>query len=237
MNPLKSESSEKLPPEVYSLAAQLYAQHSGLDLPPQPRDIDAQAKIPPEFIQQAIATLESQPQPTVQLARPQNHQRLLLSLAAVLTLGAILTGTGIFLIAKTLESQVVTLRPIEPNQPAKNLGGVNWQGRDLRQLNLQNADLGGANLNDANLSSVDLSNANLGGANLSYANLSGVDLSNADLRGANLANANLSNANLSNADFEGANLSHAKLSGAILNGTILEGANLTGAIMPNSTNP
>jgi hypothetical protein len=101
---------------------------------------------------------------------------------------------------------------IQENEPAKNLGGVNWKGRDLRKLNLRGADMGGANLANANLSSVNLNQTNLSGSNL--------------------VKANLKNANLKGADLRGANLSNADLTGANLNGTLLDGANLNGAIMP-----
>jgi len=109
-------------------------------------------------------------------------------------------------------STKITAVTIQENEPAKNLGGVNWQGRDLRKLNLRGADMGGANLANANLSSVNLNQTNLSGSNL--------------------VKANLKNANLKGADLRGANLSNADLTGANLNGTLLDGANLNGAIMP-----
>lgn len=119
----------------------------------------------------------------------------------------------------------------EQQEPGKNLGGVHWNGKDLRRMKLRNANLGGANLANTDLSGVNLSGAILSGANLKNANLSGVNLSNANLGGANLNNANISNANLTSADFRGANLDNANLEGAILKSTLLEGANLNGAIM------
>ncbi len=118
------------------------------------------------------------------------------------------------------------------NEPGKNLGGVNWKGKDLRGMKLRNANLGGAHLENTDLSGVDLSGAILSGAHLENANLSGVNLSNANLSGAHLENANLSNANLSSADLRGANLDDANLERAILKSTLLEGANLNDAIMP-----
>jgi hypothetical protein len=99
----------------------------------------------------------------------------------------------------------------QSNSIPKNFGGVNWQGRNLRTMDLRKAQLGGANLSRGNLSGVDLSGANLGGANLSGANLRGANLSGADLRGANLGGANLKGANL--------------------NGALLDGANTTGAVI------
>jgi uncharacterized protein YjbI with pentapeptide repeats len=173
------------------------------------------------------------------------RQKLLISLATILTGVVFLGGVGIYLVLKTVESPVksqistsetsipsVDVAPVEtlvtsssqsdtsitsrvdstPIQDLqKNFGGVNWQGRNLRTMDLRKAQLGGANLSRGNLSGVDLSGANLGGANLSQANLMNANLSGADLRGANLGGANLK--------------------GAKLSGTLLDGANTTGAIM------
>ncbi|KAB8320468.1 pentapeptide repeat-containing protein [Tolypothrix campylonemoides VB511288] len=133
------------------------------------------------------------------------------------------------LVASPEDTPIVPIQ--EQQEPGKNLGGVNWKGKDLRGMKLRNANLGGANLANTDLSGVNLSGAILSGANLNNANLSGVNLSNASLGGANLKNANISNANLTSADFRGANLGDANLEGAILKSTLLEGANLNGAIM------
>ncbi|BAY42733.1 pentapeptide repeat protein [Scytonema sp. HK-05] len=189
----------------------------------------------------------------------QQRQNLLFTLSAVLTGATLLAGVGIYMALKSVETPVaapnqtvtapdITEVPVdtlvpppehtpvvpiqEQQEPGKNLGGVNWKGKDLRGMKLRNANLGGANLANTDLSGVNLSGAILSGANLENANLSDVNLSNANLGGANLKNANISNANLSSADFRGANLDDANLEGAILKSTHLEGANLNGAIMP-----
>jgi uncharacterized protein YjbI with pentapeptide repeats len=188
----------------------------------------------------------------------QQRQSLLFTLSAVLTGATLLAGVGIYMALKSVETPVavpnqtvtapdITEVPVdtlvaspedapvvaiqEQQEPGKNLGGVNWKGKDLRGMKLRNANLGGANLANTDLSGVNLSGAILSGANLKNANLSGVNLSNANLGGANLKNANISNANLTSADFRGANLDDANLEGAILKSTLLEGANLNGAIM------
>ena len=188
----------------------------------------------------------------------QQRQSLLFTLSAVLTGATLLAGVGIYMALKSVETPVavpnqtvtapdITEVPVdtlvaspedtpvvaiqEQQEPGKNLGGVNWKGKDLRGMKLRNANLGGANLANTDLSGVNLSGAILSGANLENANLSDVNLSNANLGGANLKNANISNANLSSADFRGANLDDANLEGAILKSTLLEGANLNGAIM------
>jgi uncharacterized protein YjbI with pentapeptide repeats len=214
----------------------------------------------------------------------QNHQRqgLLLTLSAVLTGVALMTGVGIYVALKSVESPVLTSEASPPNksvalpdmtqipvdttahtsniptndpsyisqdlpqeqipvaqavskqqnEPRKNLGGVNWSGRNLRGMKLRNANLGGANLENSDFNGVDLSGATLNGANLANADLSHVNLSSANLSGANLDNANLSNANLYSADLRGANLDNANLNGANLKGTLLDGANLSGTTMP-----
>ena len=188
----------------------------------------------------------------------QQRQSLLFTLSAVLTGATLLAGVGIYMALKSVETPVavpnqtvtapdITEVPVdtlvpppedtpvvpiqEQQEPGKNLGGVNWKGKDLRGMKLRNANLGGANLANTDLSGVNLSGAILSGANLENANLSDVNLSNANLGGANLKNANISNANLTSADFRGANLDDANLEGAILKSTLLEGANLNGAIM------
>ncbi|MBW4499382.1 MAG: pentapeptide repeat-containing protein [Scytonema hyalinum WJT4-NPBG1] len=186
------------------------------------------------------------------------RQELLFTLSAVLTGATLLAGVGIYIALKNVQTPVaapnqtvtapdITEVPVdtlvaspedtpvvpiqEQQEPGKNLGGVNWKGKDLRGMKLRNANLGGANLANTDLSGVNLSGAILSGANLKNANLSRVNLSNANLGGANLKNANISNANLTSADFRGANLDDANLEGAILKSTLLEGANLNGAIM------
>ncbi|WP_156818274.1 pentapeptide repeat-containing protein [Mastigocladopsis repens] len=194
----------------------------------------------------------------------QQRQGLLFTLSAVLTGATLLAGVGVYIALKSGETPVAapdtsvtrsdmtqapvdTLVPLladtpvvpiqkQQNELGKNLGGVNWKGKDLRTLKLRHANLGGANLANTDLSGVDLSGAILSGANLANAKLTGVNLSNANLSGANLDNTKLDNANLSGADFRGANLDDANLEGAILKSTILEGANLSGAIMPQGVN-
>ncbi|MDJ0617105.1 MAG: pentapeptide repeat-containing protein [Calothrix sp. MO_192.B10] len=167
------------------------------------------------------------------MSKQNQRQLLLFSLASVLTGATMLVGVGIYLALRAVDTsstkEYSSTPPVEtsapslttPNTPIvpiqvkpspKNLGGVDWRGKDLRRMDLQNANLGGANLEKANLSGVNLRGANLSGANLNHANLS-----NADLRGA---------------DLRGANLSHTQLQGANFHEALLDGANFTGAIMP-----
>ena len=110
---------------------------------------------------------------------------------------------------------------------------------DLREANLYKGDFQGANLRDADLSQAnlmeaDLHQADLRGANLSRANLSRVnfreaDLCQADLWGSRLWKANLSKADLRGANLDRADLVEADLSQADLNAARLGQANLIGA--------
>ena len=106
----------------------------------------------------------------------------------------------------------------------KNLGGKNFQNRDLRQENLDGANLENANLTAVNLTDAVLQKANLRDANLSRARLGGADLTGADLR----------NANLELAGMQGANLSQANLEGLDLKGVSLFQCNLRGANLKNA---
>jgi superfamily I DNA and RNA helicase len=118
-------------------------------------------------------------------------------------------------------------------------GGRNFQGADLRGIQLAGADLREANLINTQLEGADLRHAQLDGAKLAIADLTQADLSGASLRkaklmGAILQAANLSNTDLSWADFSDADLSYtklvaAKLVGANLSAANLSHANLTGA--------
>jgi hypothetical protein len=114
----------------------------------------------------------------------------------------------------------------------------------LREANLHaalpRANLTGANLADADLADAKLTEADLTGARLTDANLTGADLADAnlfgaDLTGANLADANLFGANLTGANLTGANLADANLFGADLTGADLADANLRGAWWPVDT--
>ncbi|NEO90689.1 MAG: protein kinase [Moorea sp. SIO3G5] len=86
------------------------------------------------------------------------------------------------------------------------LSGIIFRHGKLFNISLKGADLSSANFGEANLHQADLRNANLGRAYLKKANLAG-----ADLRGANLSYAHLENANLRGANLCGANLSNAKV--------------------------
>lgn len=118
--------------------------------------------------------------------------------------------------------------------------GVNLEGADLYQANLQGvyllwANLCKANLNEANLQGTYLSWANLAGASLVKANLQAANLQGANFEKANLQRANLKKANLQGANLLWANLSYAHLEGANLSNTFLSWVNMYKATYDSTT--
>jgi hypothetical protein len=128
--------------------------------------------------------------------------------------------------------------------------GVDWDGCDLTNAYLPNANLSGANLGGAILTGAYLPNANLARATLSGAaasrvilagaTLTGADLSTATLTQANFQAANLTGANLTGisawgADFEFSSLRTATLVNADLDAANLNRANLRGATLTGAT--
>jgi hypothetical protein len=105
----------------------------------------------------------------------------------------------------------------------------------LPRANLTGANLTGANLADAKLTEADLTGARLTDANLTGADLADAKLTQGDLTGADLADANLFGADLTGANLTGADLGDANLFGADLTGANLAGANLRGAWWPVDT--
>jgi hypothetical protein len=244
MNPEYRIPEEKTQ-EVFTLAAQLYALHNQSYSVTELMAAGAEAKIPPEFIQQAIEQLQLQHSPTGPSLPTKRSHNYILGLAVGLPLLATIAVAG-WLVARNAqlkEAPIQTVQPM-PHQPPLSdakLGAANFkcaqlnlEGQDLRNQNFKGADC-----HDAKLKAVNLSGVNLEGANLSHTDLKDANLSNANLRGADLAAADLAKADLRGANLEGANLSHtdlwdANLSNANLQGTDLAGAKLNGAILNGS---
>lgn len=210
--------SEEMVPEVFDLAARLYAEKNRGYSSAELMEAGAEVKIPPEFIQQAIAQLQSrqiQVQQSPKLHKPTQPKSKLFGIAAGFILGGVLMWT--FAVKPTEKtsssssSSQETVNSPQTDLKAANLRGANLEGADLKGKNLSSTNLIRANLENANLSKTNLRNANLMRANLENANLSGSDLSNANLISANLENANLSGANLNGANLKGANLEGAKM--------------------------
>lgn len=245
MNPSEFRLPEDKAEEVFTLAAKLYAQHSQSYSAEELIAAGTEAKIPPEFVEQAIAQIQlresSAPVTTTPVPKP-----WLIGLAFGLpALLAIAVG-GWFLTRNTATNAAAVDDPIAVEQvetiqtPALGKsfvvqGNFKCAGLDLQGANLSGQSLRGADCTRANLSQANLSSAVLQSANFSQAQLKDANLSNANLRGADLAGANLNGANLRGADLKGANLSNTDLKGADLTdadimGTDLAGADMEGAI-------
>ncbi len=211
--------------EVFTLAAQLYAQHNQSYSVQELMEAGAEAKIPPEFVQQAIDQLQiTHTQASVPSARTQ-RSKYLLGLAIALPLLAGILGAG-WLVARNAATNAREPAPVqqpisdEPPVAANPVTGsfkcanLNLAGQDFSGKNLSQSDCTKANLANANFS-----NTTLQSSNFSYAKLKNANLRGADLRGADLTGADLANADLSGAKLKGANLSKADLRGANLKDT------------------
>lgn len=228
--------------EVFTLAAQLYAQHDQSYSVQELMVAGTEAKIPPEFIQQALDQLQLQQVPPSGLIAPNKQLKSLLGFGLVALASLIAAGVAFSTLnVKSPQSESVRVNTTEPipNQPQvsdANLGGSNFKcgdrnlaGANLSGENLSNADCTRANLAEANLSQSTLESANLSYADLAGADLTGADLADADLAGADLTGADLRGANLKGANLNQAQLEDARFSNANLEGVDLAGANLEGA--------
>lgn len=244
MSRLEDRIPEDKAQEVFTLAAQLYAQHNQTYSVQELMEAGTEARIPPEFIQQAIDQLQIVQVPAstpLQQNRSKRSKVLLISLVT-----GLLALTGAFFLAKNAQvaqGEKAGVETVDPNTTQvsdanpirtsiKKCEGL--QGKDLRLADLQgadcaNADLAGADLRGVNLQGANLSRADLKNAKLSAANLRDADLADADLTDADLSGADLQGANLSGTDLKKANLSAANLKDADLARADLEGANLTTA--------
>jgi len=108
----------------------------------------------------------------------------------------------------------------EPPSACMPMPGAICSGASLRHM-----DFDGMDLQDANLCQADLFTATLREAQLDRAVLADVNLGHAELQGASLREADLSGADLRYAVFHDADLTGADLTGAQLEGTL--GANVT----------
>ncbi len=128
--------------------------------------------------------------------------------------------------------------------------GVNWAGRDLRNVNYNGVDFSKANLSGANLAGssmngADFSAANLGGASFRNAHLTGCDFSDANLEGADFTNAWISGCQFTRARLgssqlrdvlngcKGCDFSRADLAGLDLHGVRTNGDDFTRADLRN----
>ena len=137
-------------------------------------------------------------------------------------------------------AQAVPAPPTTPATSALRPGsqrlfnGMDLQGHDFRNRNLDGWDLSDLDLSGADFDGAQMNDANLSGANLEGAHLVQSSLPLATLQGANLAGANLSTAWLADANLMRANLAGANLGSANLRGARLCGADLAGALMEDA---
>lgn len=237
MNYPNDRIPEEKTQEVFTLAAKLYARHNQSYSVKELMEAGAEAKIPPEFIQQAVEQLELQQQNqslSTQSLKPYRLAALVIGIPVLTALAVVgLIARNAMINAQEKQAPFVAIQPIPPEpplttttQPVGNFkcANLNLEGKDLSGQNFQGADCTNAKLGNTKLSKV-----NLEGANLSNTDLKNADLSGANLKGADLANANLVGADLSNANLEGANLSNTDLNNAKTEGTNFNGADLARA--------
>jgi uncharacterized protein YjbI with pentapeptide repeats len=204
MNNQTKIPAEKIP-EIFENAARLYAEKNQSYSVEEVIQAGIEARIPPEYIQKAIAQIQAQ-QNSKQLRKLQLRNFPLnnaIAIAAAFILGSLLTAT-VAGIQPTQSRGRTPTNFLETNLERANLKRIDLRGRDLSNINLTKARLDRADLSDSNLSYANLSRARLRNANLSGANLSHANLSRADLRNANLIGANLDGTDLSRARLEGA---------------------------------
>ncbi len=112
---------------------------------------------------------------------------------------------------------------------AAKLQGVKLQGAVLKLTNFPEANLQGASLQGIASEKANFKQANLQGANFQGASLQDADFQGAFLQGAYLASASLDQANLQEANLQGANLENVSLRYADLTKAFLNNTNFQGA--------
>ncbi|MGQ4648618.1 pentapeptide repeat-containing protein [Lyngbya aestuarii] len=230
--------------EVFTLAAQLYAEHDQSYSVKELMDAGTEAKIPPEFMQQALEQIQlQQNQQTAPSSQSKKSQAYLKGLAVGLPALLAVGLAGWFLAKNAATNAAIdtglaeeVVETVEPIANSSSVSGTSLAKGNFKcaGLQLQGADLSGKNLRGADCTRADLnqavlSDAILEGANLSHAQLRNANLNNANIRGADLAGADLAGADLSGADLQGANLSNTDLRNANLTNTNISGADLAGA--------
>lgn len=90
----------------------------------------------------------------------------------------------------------------------RNIKGINFSGKTLKNADLKGADLRNAQLRDTDLTGADLRNAHMQGANLIGANFFEADVRGAEFDGAQLESANFTHAivNVKETSFGGASV-------------------------------
>jgi BTB/POZ domain-containing protein KCTD9 len=229
---------EEKVPQVFELAARLYAEKKQGYSATELIQAGSEVNIPAEFVQQAIAQIQAQDAQNQPIDKPRKRRKRsgFRKFAIVLMLIGTIAGISHLVDDREQDSAVIAPRatntlPRDGNWRGADLAGANLKGANFRGQDLRGANLSAANLEDADFTGANLEGANLRAANLKDARLKDANLSNVNLGQANLEDAQLNNANLANADLAQANLKDADLSNTDLSNTNLSGANLENADM------
>jgi BTB/POZ domain-containing protein KCTD9 len=226
---------EEKVPQVFELAARLYAEKKQGYSATELIQAGSEVNIPAEFIQQAIEQIQAQDVQNQPIDKPRKRRKRsgFRKFAIVLMMIGTIAG-----ISQTFgnrdERSEASGRDSNPAYILDDMRGADFANANLKGANFRNKDLRGANFSFANLEDADFTGSNLAGANLTGANLKDArlkdtNLSSANLSRANLEDAQLNNANLANTDLAQANLKDADLSNTNLSNTNLSGANLENA--------
>ena len=101
--------------DVFTRAAQLYAEHNQSYSVKELMEAGTEARIPPEFIQQAIEELQIQQSPAHQPVPPSQTKKLVVGLAIALPLLAAIAGIG-WLLARNAATNAQQ-QPVQTEQP------------------------------------------------------------------------------------------------------------------------
>lgn len=108
--------------------------------------------------------------------------------------------------------------------------------KELKNIDLSEADFSALVFKNLNLSDIDLSNATFSDATLQNINFSGADLTSTDLTSTNIVECDFSDAILNGTDFSYANIKYSNFSDADLSGAIFQQTDLSGADLSASLN-
>ena len=162
-------------PEVLRVASELHAQdRAQIERAAQRQELQqaaAEAGLPPEYLERAVAAQQAE-----RLARRSRRRRQWGGALAVFGMAvSFWAGRGV--------APEAMLPPVTPTASTRSFAQA-----DLRGVDFHDTDLHGQDLSMANLRGAILRGANLRGANLHGADLIGADLRSADLAGATLDN-------------------------------------------------
>ena len=181
MSRLHDRIPEDKAQEVFTLAAQLYAQHNQSYSVQELMEAGAEAKIPPEFVQQAIDQLQITPvQQSTLTDRTKRSKGYLAALAIGLPLLAAIAAAWWLVARNAASSAQVQHPPVQTVQPIPNQPPLSDTNSAPSNLKCAVLDLRGQDLHAKNFKNADCTNAKLAGANLSGADMESANLSRAE---------------------------------------------------------